>query len=49
MVDAFIFVGRVVGELESAFLLAHPQAAKIARTRHHLIAFRRSLSFNGSW
>src|SRR2546423_10791025 len=49
MVDAFIFVGRVVGKLESAFLLAHPQAAKIARTRQHLIAFMTSLSFNGSW
>jgi hypothetical protein len=41
---------RVMGEVESAFLLAH-LGGETARTSQHLIAFMTSLSFDcvGEW
>jgi hypothetical protein len=43
MVEAVIFVGRTVEDVDSLwFLFAHPQAARIARPMHILIAFMTS-------
>src|SRR5438105_15433702 len=41
VVEAVIFVGRVVGEVESdvSVLCAQPQRAQMARPRHTLICF----------